>query len=71
MSGCKFPGPWRVEPDAGGRFVVRDSNGFALVYINSSSNGEYLTPAEALVIAQAISKLPAARLGRFWRDFLA
>jgi hypothetical protein len=71
MSRCKFPAPWRVEADAGGRFVVKDANGFRLAFINSSPKGEYLTPVEALVIAQAISKLPAARLGRFWRDFLA
>jgi hypothetical protein len=43
-----------IEPDAGGRFVVKDVNGFGLAFINSSPKCEYLTRVDALVIAQAI-----------------
>jgi hypothetical protein len=62
MSQRKFPGPWRVEPNEGGNFVIRDANGFALAYVYARSDpalqDRFLTPAEAFAIADAIAKLP-------------
>jgi hypothetical protein len=57
-----FPGPWRAEPNEGGNFVIKDANGFALAYVYARSDpalqDRFLTPAEALAIADAIAKLP-------------
>ena len=62
MSQRTFPGPWRVEPNEAGNFVIKDANGFTLAYVYARSDpalhDQYLTPAEALVIAEAIAKLP-------------
>ncbi len=62
MSPRTFPGPWRVDTTAGGHFVIRDANGFPLAYVYAKArptvNGEDLTRAEALVIAEAMAKLP-------------
>jgi hypothetical protein len=61
MTPRTFPGPWRVEATEGSQFVVKDANGFALAYVyarnDAALHGEYLTPAEALVIAEAIAQL--------------
>jgi hypothetical protein len=62
MNQCTFPAPWRVEPTEGGHFVVKDATGFSICYVyvrtDSALRNQYLTPAEALVIAQQIAKLP-------------
>ena len=62
MNPRTFPGPWRVDTTAGCHFVIRDANGFTLAYVYSKSrptvNGEDLTPAEALMIAESIAKVP-------------
>jgi hypothetical protein len=61
-----FPGPWRVEVTASRHFVVKDATGFAICYIypreDEALRGVYMTPAEAVAIAEAIAKLP--ELGR-------
>jgi hypothetical protein len=58
----KFPSPWRVDTTHAGHFVVRDANGFSLTYVycrtDSALRDKYLTPAQALQIAQLISTLP-------------
>jgi hypothetical protein len=57
-----FPGPWHVEPTEGGHFVVKDAAGFSMCYVYARKDvalrSSYMTPAEAVVIAQAIAKLP-------------
>lgn len=62
MNPCRFPGPWRVEATEGGQFVVKDANGFGLAYVyarrDAALRDKYLTPAEALTIAETIAKLP-------------
>jgi hypothetical protein len=62
MSPKSFPAPWRVETTEGGQFVIKDATGFALAYVYARSDlalqDRFLTPAEALVIAKAIAKLP-------------
>jgi hypothetical protein len=62
MNPRTFPGPWRVDTTAGGHFVIRDANGFPLAYVYAKRkptvNGEDLTPGQALMIAEAIAKLP-------------
>ena len=62
MSPRTFPGPWRVDRTAGGHFVVRNTNGFPLAYVYAKArptvDGEDLTPGEALMIAEAMAKLP-------------
>ena len=61
-SGCSFPGPWRVESLEGGNFVVKDANAFPICYVYASKDEAlhniYMTPAEAVVIAEAIARLP-------------
>ena len=58
----KFPAPWHVDESESDQFIVRDANGLALAHIHAgnknSTTDDYLTPAEALVIAQAIAELP-------------
>ena len=65
MSPRRFPGPWRVDITEGSQFVIKDANGFALAYVyarnDAALHGEYLTPAEALVIAEEIAKLPLVK----------
>ena len=62
MSPRTFPGPWRVEATEGCQFVIKDANGFPLAYVyarsGSALHDKYLTPAEALTVAEAIVKLP-------------
>jgi len=57
-----FPGPWRVEVTSSKHFVVKDATGFAICYIypreDEALRNVYMTPAEAVAIAQAIAKLP-------------
>ena len=61
MSPRSFPAPWRVDTTEAGHFVVKDANGFALAYVYARSDptlrDQFLTPAEALVIANAIAML--------------
>lgn len=62
MEQRRFPAPWRVETTSAGHFIVKDANGISIAYVyartDSALRGEYLTPAEALQIAEAIAKLP-------------
>ena len=62
MSARSFPGPWHVEPTEGGHFVVKDAIGFSVCYVyarnESALRNQYMTHAEAVVIAEAIAKLP-------------
>jgi len=57
-----FPGPWRVELTEGGHFVVMDATGFSVCYVYARTDealrSSYMTHAEAVVIAEAIAKLP-------------
>jgi len=57
-----FPGPWRVELTEGGHFVVMDATGFSVCYVYARTDealrSRYMTHAEAVVIAEAIAKLP-------------
>ena len=61
-SARSFPGPWRVDVTEGGHFVVKDATGFSICYVyarkDEALRNQYLTPAEALVIAQQLAKLP-------------
>jgi hypothetical protein len=63
MNPRTFPSPWRVEATDGGQFVIKDANDFPLAYVYARSDSglhdKYLTPAEALTIAEAITKVPA------------
>jgi hypothetical protein len=58
----RFPAPWRVERTEGGHFVVKDANAFPICYVyarkDEALRGSYMTNAEAVVIAEAIAKLP-------------
>jgi hypothetical protein len=67
MTPRTFPGPWRVEATEGSQFVVTDANGFPLAYVYARSdialNDKYPTPAEALTIAEAITRLATANIG--------
>lgn len=62
MSSRTFPGPWRVDVTEGGHFVVKDANGFPICYVYARNDEAlrniYMTPAEAIVIAEAIARLP-------------
>lgn len=64
MNPRTFPGPWRVEVTEGNQFVVKDVSGFVLAYVYARKDvalrDKYLTPAEALMFAEAIAaKLPS------------
>jgi hypothetical protein len=62
MSLRTFPAPWRVEPTEGGHFVVKDATGFSICYVyarkDEALRSSYMTHAEAVMIAEAIAKLP-------------
>ena len=62
MAPRRFPGPWQAEPNEGGNYVIKDANGFTVAYIYARTQealrDRYLSPAEALMIATAIAKLP-------------
>ena len=62
MSPRTFPAPWRVEQTEGGQFVVKDANGFSLAYVYARTDealrDQDFSPAEAMVIAETIAKLP-------------
>lgn len=62
MSARNFPGPWQVEATEGSHFVVKDATGFPVCYVyartDSALRNQYMTPAEALVIAEQIAKPP-------------
>ena len=62
-----FPGPWRVELTEGGHFVVKDATGFSVCYVyarnDNALRNQYMTPAEALVIAEQIARLPELTRG--------
>jgi hypothetical protein len=62
MSARNFPGPWWVETTEGGHFVVKDATGFSICYVyarkDEALRSSCMTHAEAMVIAQAIAKLP-------------
>jgi hypothetical protein len=67
MSHRTFPGPWRVELTEGGHFVVKDATGFSICYVyvrKDETLRSYMTHAEAVVIAEAIAKLPELALTR-------
>jgi hypothetical protein len=61
MTPRRLPGPWRAELNEGG-YVIKDANGFALAYVyakpQEALRDRYLSPAEAVIIATAIAKLP-------------
>jgi hypothetical protein len=61
-SARSFPGPWRVDVTEGGHFVVKDATGFSICYVyarkDEALRSSYMTHAEAVVIAEAIAKLP-------------
>jgi hypothetical protein len=61
-SARSFPGPWRVDVTEGGHFVVKDATGFSICYVyarkDKALRSSYMTHAEAVVIAEAIAKLP-------------
>jgi hypothetical protein len=67
MSHRTFPAPWRVEPTEGGHFVVKDATGFSVCYVYARKDeglrSSYMTHAEAVVIAEAIAKLPELTTG--------
>jgi hypothetical protein len=67
MSARTFPGPWRAAVTEGGHFVVKDATGFSLCYVyarkDEALRQQYMTHAEAVVIAEAIATLPN-RVGR-------
>jgi hypothetical protein len=53
--------PWRVEPTEGGHFVVKDATGYPICYNarkDVALRSSYMTRAEAVVIAEAIARLP-------------
>jgi hypothetical protein len=60
-SGRSFPGPWRVESLEGGNFVVKDATAFPICYVyarkGDTLHNIYMTPAEVVVIAEAIARL--------------
>jgi hypothetical protein len=62
MSARTFPGPWRVDVTEGGHFVVKDATGFSLCYVyarkDEALRSSYMTHAEAVVIAEAIARVP-------------
>jgi hypothetical protein len=55
-------GPGGLSPTEGGHFVIKDATGFSVCYVyartDSALRNQYMTPAEALVIAEQIAKLP-------------
>ena len=65
ISCAPSPVPGELMQTDGGHFIVKDANDFALAYVfarsDSALHDKYLTPAEALVIAEAIVKLPLMR----------
>jgi hypothetical protein len=62
-----FPAPWRVEPTEGRHFVVKDATGFSVCYVYARKyealRSSYMTHAEAVVIAEAVSRLPELTKG--------
>jgi hypothetical protein len=62
MSHRTFPAPWRVELTEGGHFVVKDATGFSVCYVyarkDEALRSDYMTHAEAVVIAEAIARAP-------------
>jgi hypothetical protein len=66
-SARSFPGPWRVDVTEGGHFVVKNATGFSICYVYAREDGalrsSYMTHAEAVVIAEAIAKLPELTTG--------
>ena len=56
-----FPGPWQDEA-SDGAFIVRDAKGFPVTYVywkpQQAMRDRYFSQAEALVVAERISKLP-------------
>ena len=60
-----FPGPCRVDITEGGHFVVKDATGFSVCYVyarkDEALRSSYMTHAEAVVIAEAIARLPEVR----------
>lgn len=56
-----FPTPWRITKTEGGHFRIEDNRGrcLAVVYGRDQAGleGEYLKPADALVMARAIAML--------------
>jgi hypothetical protein len=67
MSHRTFPAPWRIEPTEGGHFVVKDATGFSVCYVYARNDealrSSYMRYAEAVVIAEAIAKLPELTTG--------
>ena len=72
MTSRRFPVPWRADKIPGG-YVVRDTNGQALVYVYSRDNedearqAKVLTKDEARRIAANVARLPEL-LGKGDRD---
>jgi hypothetical protein len=66
MNQRTFPAPWRVEPTVGGHFVIKDATGFSVCYVyarkEEALRQQYMTHAEALVIAESIAKLPERQM---------
>jgi hypothetical protein len=67
-SARSFPGPWHVEPTEGGHFVVKDATGFSICFVyarkDEALRNSYMTHAEAIVMAEQISRLPELAGGR-------
>jgi hypothetical protein len=63
-----FPGPWRVDNTEGGHFVVKDATGFSICYVyarkDEALRSSYMSYAEAVVIAEAIARLPELTSGK-------
>jgi hypothetical protein len=61
-SARNFPGPWRVDVTEGGHFVVKDATGFSICYVyarkDEALRSSYMSPAEAVVVAEVIATLP-------------
>jgi hypothetical protein len=62
MNHRTFPAPWRVELTEGGHFVVKDATGFSICYVyarkDEALRSSYMTHSEAVVIGEAITRLP-------------
>jgi hypothetical protein len=59
--------PWTGERNVRGHFVVKDAIGFSISYVYAHNDealrSSYMTHAEAMVIAEAIARVPELNNG--------